>query len=228
VISERNLFSPDRTPQAAVGEEEEEKPPEMPVEPKLLSVFSVGDEREAILNVFKGRRGKQAEKQPVKVGDDVQGYSVSSIEDSYLVLSWKDQDLTIELSDEGVAKKAARPSQQAVNIITIGSAGALVETTGASADIEEARGLQVAVAGTAGRSGQAGMGRAGAQGVGTSRGRSGQMGGMSGMGGMQSGRGAMGGMGGSSRLGGQSSFGGVGGMSGTRGGTSNMNRRPIR
>ncbi len=226
VIAERNLFSAERAPQAPADEAEEEKPPEMPVEPKLISVFSLGDEREAVLQVFEGRRGRQqASEQVVQVGDNVQGYTVNTIEDTYLVMSWGDQNLTIELSDEGsAAQRKARPAQQAVNIITIGSAGAAVETVTVSSETQEGRGLEVAVAGSSGLTGQAGrtgMGRSGLQGA--AAGRSGQMGGL------QSGaRGS--GIGGTNRLGGQSSFGGTMGLGGqsTNTNSSNLNRRPIR
>lgn len=216
VIGERNLFSAERTAEAVLPEEEEQAP-ELVQDPQLISVFSMGGEKEAVLTVFEGRRGRNSSQRNVKVGDDVEGYTVSRIEDTYLVLGWKEEEIVINLAPpSGQPAAPQQAARQAVNVITIGSSGPAVETTTLAAAAEEARGLEVSsVGGQQGVRGMGGMpGQGGALQQGMGRGTSMGMG-MTGSQG-RFGAGSMG-----RGMTGQSMMGGAGGMMGRT-----TNRRP--
>jgi hypothetical protein len=213
-IPERDLFSQQRAPQAsAVGDEEAEQAPEIAKDPELLSVFSLGGEKEAVINVFEGRRAKQATKQNVKIGDSVLGYTVTKIEDTYAVLTWKDQEKVVELAPVQASGKKTQTSALAVNIITIGNRGAAVETTSPAEAAEQSRGVEI---GTVGTRNMQGTGRGGAM-QGGARGQ---------LGNQQNSR-LGGGLGGSNRgMSQQRGLGGSSQMGGSRSSPFNRSRRP--
>ena len=196
VISEKNLFTPQRGPEVEVeAEPEEENPPALPMKPALTGVSMMNGETSAFLTVYEGKKS-QGKPQTVVVGDEVQGYTVSRITETTVLLTWRDQEVLIDIFDSKAPPQQAAAAHKgtAVTVITVGAAPAAVETTTASKE-KEARGLEVGVAGAAAGQ-QVGSGRrAGAAGQ-ASMGRGGM-----GRGGM--GRGGMGrgGMGGSQRRG---------------------------
>ena len=207
IIAERNLFTPQRGPESEEeAEPEEEKPPVLPMKPALIGVSMMNGERRAFLTVYEGKKS-QGKSRSVVIGDDVQGYKVSEINDTTVLLTWRDQEVII-FDTKGAPQPASAASKgMAVTVITVGAAPAAVETTTAAASKDkEGRGLEVGVAGAAG--GQAGSGgrAASARQGGMGRGGRGQAGG--GRGGLGRGGGGRGGLGGGR---GQSGYGGQGG-----------------
>ncbi len=219
IIAEKNLFTPQRGPEAEEEiEPEEEKAPALPMKPALTGVSMMNGERRAYLTVYEGKKSS-GKSESVAVGDEVQGYRVSEISDTTVLLTWRDEEVLIDIFDtKGAAKQAAVAYKgAAVTVITVGAAPAAVETTAASKE-KEARGLEVGVAGSAGT--QASSGGRGGAGRQTGQGGRGQ--GIRGQGGM--GQGVLGGRGGLGAGRGQSGFGGQGrglpgnlGLSGGRG-----------
>ena len=212
VVSDRNLFAPEREPEAT-GQAAAPKPPALNPKPELNGVTSLGGRRRAFLTVYEG---KQKKSKIVEVGDKVKEYMVSTIAKSSLVLSWNDHQVWLDLSSKGAQQAAAAPrSVAAVTVIQVGSAAAAVETTQSEASkAEEKGGLQVAVVGS-----QAGL-RAGANQRGLAQGGVGAGGGRGGQGiGRGRGRGAQSGVGAGGRRGLPSTVGipgaGVGVQSGT-------------
>ncbi len=209
IIAERNLFTPQRGPESEEeAEPEEEKPPVLPMKPALIGVSMMNGERRAFLTVYEGKKS-QGKSRSVAIGDDVQGYKVSEINDTTVLLTWRDQEVIIDIFDtKGAPQQASAASKGiAVTVITVGAAPAAVETTTAAASKDkEGRGLEVGVVGAAG--GQAGSGgrAASARQGGMGRGGRGQAGG--GRGGLGRGGGGRGGLGGGR---GQSGYGGQGG-----------------
>ena len=227
IIAEKNLFTPQRGPEAEEeAEPEEVKPPVLPMKPALTGVSMMRGERLAYLTVYEGKKSS-GKSRAVAVGDEVQGYKVSEITDTTVLLTWRDQEVIIDIFDtKGAPQQAAAAHKgTAVTVITVGAAPAAVETTTASASKEkEGRGLEVGRAGSAG--GQAGAGgraasaRQGGMGQG-GRGQAGRGRGGLGRGGLGRGGGGRGGLGGGR---GQSGYGGQGrglpgnlGLSGGRG-----------
>ena len=149
LITEQNLFSENRGNEPFdPGVEEEEKPPEFTVDPLLISLSTIRDERQAVLKIATGRRGRKSENRTVKVSDDVGGYEVGEIGRDYLILRWKDHEQIIQLSRESSASNTrSRRSAGAVKIITVGTAAAAVETTQSEASEEAERGVQVGAVG---------------------------------------------------------------------------------
>jgi hypothetical protein len=187
VISERNLFRPERRPRAI---DEAQKPPEaapeFPKAPKLTGVAEKNEERLAFLRIYESRKDK-GKALKVGVGADVQGWTVSEIANTTLTLNWNEQRFVLDMLDSKPAKPAARRAKKvaALKIIRIGSKVAAVETSSPEPPkAEEDRGLQVGVVGgqTTGRArgrtslaGRGTMGRGGLAGrAGRSRGRSSQ------------------------------------------------------
>ncbi len=166
IVSDKNLFSDDRGTVAESGDGgPESEPPPLAVKPKLLSVSLFNGNWQAVLSVFEGNRGSKAESRVVNIGDDVQGYQVSRIESTELGLSWNGNEIhTIPLDTGG---QEARPqvarSQQAVRIITVGSAVAAVETVNVSDAPEDQRGIEVGVVSAGTAAGQGGRARQGVQ-----------------------------------------------------------------
>lgn len=207
IIAERNLFTPQRGPESEEeAEPEEEKPPVLPMKPALIGVSMMNGERRAFLTVYEGKKS-QGKSRSVAIGDDVQGYKVSEINDTTVLLTWRDQEVII-FDTKGAPQPASAASKgMAVTVITVGAAPAAVETTTAAASKDkEGRGLEVGVAGAAG--GQAGSGgrAASARQGGMGRGGRGQAGG--GRGGLGRGGRGRGGLAGGR---GQSGYGGQGG-----------------
>ena len=161
VITEQNLFSENRGNEPfETGIEEEEKPPEFTVAPQLISVSTIRDEKQAVLKIATGRRGRESENRTVKVSDDVGGYQVGEIGRDYLILRWKEHEEIIQLSREGRASNTrSGRSAGAVKIITVGTAAAAVETTQSEASEEAERGVQMGAVGSQ----QAGSRRGGGQ-----------------------------------------------------------------
>ena len=161
VITEQNLFSENRGNEPfETGIEEEEKPPEFTVAPQLISVSTIRDEKQAVLKIATGRRGRESENRTVKVSDDVGGYQVGEIGRDYLILRWKEHEEIIQLSREGSASNTrSGRSAGAVKIITVGTAAAAVETTQSEASEEAERGVQMGAVGSQ----QAGSRRGGGQ-----------------------------------------------------------------
>ena len=227
VIAEKNLFTPQRGPEVeAEVEPEEEKAPVLPMKPALTGVSMMNGERRAFLTVYEGKKSS-GKSRSVAVGDDVQGYKVSEITDTTVRLSWRDQEVIIDIFDNKGAPQqvAAAHKGTAVTVITVGAAPAAVETTTASASKEKAgRGLEVGVAGAAagqgGSGGRAAAARQGGMGQG-GRGQGGLGRGGRGQGGM--GRGGLSGARGQSGYGGQGR--GLPGNLGLSGGRSNSGGR---
>ncbi|MGH9341393.1 MAG: hypothetical protein ACRD1R_17860 [Acidobacteriota bacterium] len=151
VVAERNLFSPERRPEAeGAGEQEQAeapKPPPLPVKPALSGISTIQGEKTAFITVYRGNK-TQGESRAVKVGALVEGYRVSQIGDSTLVLKWN--DYAIEISREEAPAPQGGNAQAAipVTIIKVGSAAAAVETiSSAEGRDEEERGLEVGVVG---------------------------------------------------------------------------------
>ncbi len=206
IIAEKNLFTPQRGPEAEEEiEPEEEKAPALPMKPALTGVSMMNGERLAYLTVYEGKKSS-GKSQSVAVGDEVQGYGVSEISDTTVLLTWRDEEVLIDIFDtKGAGKQAAVAYKgAAVTVITVGAAPAAVETTTASSKEKEARGLEVGVAGSAGT--QASSGGRGGAGRQTGVGQGGRGQGMRG----QGGRGGRGGRG-------QGGLGGRGGLGGGRG-----------
>ncbi len=213
-ISAKNLFSEQRGQDPSEGlKVEGEAPPELSPEPKLTSVMTFGEQKTAVLSMAANRRSRSpAEVTRVKVGDDVQGYTVAEIEDDHIVLSWREHRREIFLDPKEAQPKKSARAAGGPKIIVVGAPAAAVETTTLAAAAEKGRALQVGSTGQragqgGGRSGGGGRGLAGGRGGGGSGGRGGGLGG------------------GGSRGSGTLGAGGLGGGRGT-GGRSQQQRPP--
>ena len=155
IISERNLFSPDRRPEVIeeVGSEEP-RPPPLPKKPELNGVSRIGDLQQAFLTVYEGKKKAQGVRRVVQVGDTVQGYSVKSITEISLTLVWNDHEEVIHLGSSSKPRQSASKSRAAVTVITVGKAGAAVEIASSSEGDQKEGGLDIGVVGA-----QAGAGR---------------------------------------------------------------------
>ena len=216
-IGAGNLFSEQRGQdpnEGLEGEGEGEAPPELSPEPKLISVMTFGEKKTAVLSIAANRRKrKPADVIRIKIGDDVQGYTVAEIEDDHIVLSWREHRREIFLDpDQAQPRKTAARATGGPKIIVVGSAAAALETTTLAAAAEQGRGVQVGTVGQAGqgggRSGAGGRGLAGGRGGGGSGGRGGGLGG------------------GGSRGSGTLGAGGLGRGSGSRGQPTQQRRPP--
>ncbi len=163
-IAASNLFKENRGQDLSKGlESEGEGPPELNPEPTLTSVITFGEEKTAVLSVSRGQRNRgPREEIKVKLGDDVQGYTVLEIADNRIVLSWQDHQREISL-DPGQPqdRKTAPRAGGGPNIIVVGSPGAAVETTTASATEKKSRGVQVGSVGQGAGRGGGGLGGSG-------------------------------------------------------------------
>lgn len=143
VIHDRNLFLQGRRPESA--EQQAQAQPQAPVFPKkpvLNGVSTLGGKKRAFLTVFESA-SDAGKSQLVGVGDKVQEWVVSAIEDTTLTLQWNDQTEVIDMMDAPRPQQAR--AQAAVNVISVGSAAAAVETIkgGTVAKPEEKKGVEV-------------------------------------------------------------------------------------
>ena len=188
-IGAGNLFSEQRGQNPNEGleaEAEGEAPPELSPEPKLTSLMTFGEEKTAVLSIAAKRRSRSpAEVIRVKLGDDVQGYTVAEIEDDRIVLSWREHRREIFLEPEQAEpRKTAARAEGGPKIIVVGAPAAAVETTTLASAAEQGRGVQVGTVGQAGQGagrtgglGGGGRGLAGGRGSAGSGGRGGGLGG---------------------------------------------------
>ena len=177
LISEKNLFSPDRQPPQEEGEEAAEMaPPPLVPEPILHGTLKIADVQFATVTKFEGtgRRRTQGTKVRVGLGDVVQGYTVSEISRDAMVLKWNDTEVVIEKELNARPENAPRAIARGggVNIIRIGAPVTAVETTTPTTEDEtQQEGLTVSRTGPAqstrgGTSGLAGRGQPGSSGRG--------------------------------------------------------------
>ena len=214
-IAAGNLFSEQRGQdpnEGLEGEGEGEAPPELSPEPKLTSLMTFGEEKTAVLSTAANRRRRSpAEVIRVKLGDDVQGYTVAEIEDDRIVLSWREHRREIFLEPEQAQpRKTAGRATGGPKIIVVGTAAAALETTTLAAAAEQDRGVLVGTVGQVGQGG--GRSRGGGRGLAGGRGGVGSGGRGGGLGG------------GGSRGSGTLGAGGLG--SGTRGQPTQQRRPP--
>lgn len=152
-IDERNLFRPERRPEEEVpgAALPPQKPPPLPIKPTLHGVSTIRGEQRAFLTVFAGKKN-QGESRTVMLGDMVQGYRVGEITPTTVTLAWNHHTELIDIMD---ARKGKQPKKSAskqagagaVNIVTVGSARAAVETVAASVPPPEEAAARGAVSG---------------------------------------------------------------------------------
>ena len=137
-VHERNLFNPRRRPEEELAPKQDpapRKPPPLPIKPTLHGVSAIRGEQRAFLTVFEGKKN-QGESRTVMLGDPVQGYRVGEITPTTVTLVWNDHTVLIDIMDSGQGKQsrksASKQSAGAVNVVTIGSARAAVETVAAA------------------------------------------------------------------------------------------------
>ena len=156
-IEERNLFNPERRPEEKVTKAAalaSQKPPPLPIRPTLHGVSTIRGEQRAFLTVFAGKKN-QGESRTVTLGDMVQGYRVGEITPTTVTLVWNHHTELIDIMDSKKGKQAKKSASKqagagAVNIVTVGSTRAAVETVAASVPpAEEA--ARAAVSPTAGQ-----------------------------------------------------------------------------
>lgn len=156
-VHERNLFNPERRPEeevAGAAEPAPRKPPPLPIKPTLHGVSTIRGVQRAFLTVFAGKKN-QGESRTVALGDMVQGYRVGAITPTTVTLVWNHHTELIDIMDSRKGKQPKKSaSRQAgsgvVNIVTVGSARAAVETVAAAVPpAEEA--ARAAVSPTAGQ-----------------------------------------------------------------------------
>lgn len=149
VVPERDLFSQERRP--PVPEEEtaqeqatqEEKPPVLSAKPFLYGISAARGKKQALMTILTD--DKKREPLKVRLGDQIQGYTVTDIGKSTVTLTWKDRKEIIDMRD---APPAPAPKQNvAVTVITVGAPVQAVMTTEAAAEAQPERGLEVAVVG---------------------------------------------------------------------------------
>jgi len=140
-IDERNLFTPERRPEEepAGAAAAPQKPPPLPIKPTLHGVSTIRGEQRAFLTVFQGKKN-QGESRSVVLGDKVQGYRVGEITPTTVTLVWNHHTELIDIMDSRKGKqpkKSASKQAGAVNIVTVGSARAAVETVAAAVPAPE-------------------------------------------------------------------------------------------
>ena len=181
-IEERNLFTPERRPKQELAgmAAAPQKPPPLPIKPTLHGVSTIRGEQRAFLTVFQGKKN-QGESRTVTLGDMVQGYRVGQITPTTVTLVWNDHTVLIDIMDSRKGKQPKKSASKqagagAVNIVTVGSARAAVETVAATVPAAE-EAARAAVSPAAGQQrvrtgGAAARGRATLSGrQGTARGR---------------------------------------------------------
>lgn len=177
VISERDLFRPERRPEAyEEADAAIEQAPEFAKRPRMNGVTERGGQRAAFLTTYDSNKdpGRMEE---VALGEMVQGYVVSEITDTTLTLTWNDHHELIDMlaSEPSTPPVKVPTTVAALNIIRIGSKVAAVESTTPEAEAEEKKGLQIGVVGgqtaRGGVTGRAGLSGRGMTGQGGSAGR---------------------------------------------------------
>ncbi len=156
-IHERNLFNPERRPEEEEAGAEEiavQKPPPLPIKPTLHGVSTIRGEQRAFLTVFAGKKN-QGESRTVMLGDMVQGYRVGEITPTTVTLVWNHHTELIDIMDSRKGKQPKKSAANkggagAVNIVTVGSTRAAVETVAASVPPAE-EGARAAVSPAAGQ-----------------------------------------------------------------------------
>jgi hypothetical protein len=133
VISERDLFRPERRPPAEVpADTAVVEAPKFPKRPQMQGASEVNGERRALLTIYDTPKSPGDLRQVAK-GDLVQGYTVTDITDTTVVLQWNDVREVIDMFD--AEPGAPQPQVQAarkgvsVNIIRVGTKHAAVETS---------------------------------------------------------------------------------------------------
>lgn len=123
VIPEKNLFAEDRQPGLLETSESgtEEQPPVWSARPVLRGVSQSGDRKQGLLTVFETKPG-QGQMRRVRLGDLVQGFTVSEITDSLVKLKWRDRVEIIDMEDvPPQASTVAAEAAAAVTVITVGA-----------------------------------------------------------------------------------------------------------
>ena len=155
VIWEKNLFREERRPEAGSiaeeGEQADRKAPEWRVRPLLHGVSEVGEKKQAIMTVHKNK-SKLGQLRTVEIGDEVQGYTVTGIEDTVVRLNWQKREETIDMADTEPSQLSGEADAKiaAVTVIMVGAAPKAVQAaakTTSQSEQEQKRGLQVAVVG---------------------------------------------------------------------------------
>lgn len=167
VIPEKNLFVEDRQPGLLETPESsaEEQPPVWPARPVLRGVAQSGGRKQGLLTVFEVKPG-QGQMRKVRLGDVVQGYTVSGITDSLVKLKWKDREEIIDMADAPpqAGAGATEVATLAVTVITVGAPPKARKTVASTQTLQEKPnpGVQVGVVRGQGvqasRSGQGGRG----------------------------------------------------------------------
>jgi hypothetical protein len=147
VISEKDLFSPERRPPPPPSAEQlvVEKPPPLPKPPSLNGVMTNDGKKQALITIYDQPNNNKGQSRVVSVGDSVQGYTVTEIVDTILKMKWKDQEVVLDMFDAAPQQQAAtaKGRSAAVTVITIGSPTEPVETsTTEAAAAEERRGIE--------------------------------------------------------------------------------------
>ncbi len=136
-IHERNLFNPERRPEEEASPvAAPQKPPPLPIKPTLHGVSTIRGEQKAFLTVFAGKKN-QGESRMVMLGDMVQGYRVGEITPTTVTLVWNHHTELIDIMDSRKGKQPKKSAARqagagAVNIVTVGSTRAAVETVAAA------------------------------------------------------------------------------------------------
>ncbi len=133
VVGERDLFSPDRRPEAADAEEvAAPEAPKFPKRPEMMGVSETGGVKKALLTVFDTPKS-EGDSRSYGIGDFVQGWAVSDIANTTVTLKWNDQVEVIDMFDSDRSGRGTRSTSgrkvASVNIVRIGSQYAAVETT---------------------------------------------------------------------------------------------------
>lgn len=181
VISDRNVFAPERRPAPLEGASAPVVPQAPPLDPKptLAGITIIGTNRTAFIQEGGAQAGGAA--RVVGLGDNVRGYTVAEINPDAVVLQWNDVRHTLDLvnSDQpkvrgavamtapapvlqiNVGKKAATAGQQAAAAVAVAPPQA---QPGAQIQVTAAGGAAgIGPPGAQGQQGQQGL-RAGAQG----------------------------------------------------------------
>lgn len=127
VMWEKDLFREDRRPQAggAAGqvEREDRKISRWQFRPVLHGVMQVGETKRAIMTVYENKK-KSGHLRTVEIGDEIQGYTVTGIEDSIVRLSSQKGEEIIDMVDNDslYSDGGSDTKTSTVKVITVGIA----------------------------------------------------------------------------------------------------------